>query len=186
MTSNFHRELKKNNRYLVQIQRSNYMSDVFGFVVGASDGLILIHSFNSEVFCLDGYDAVRQSDIRGYCFFDDPRYWRFRALRRLKIRPTTPASICLASVRELLESVAAFYPLLSVHRETPRRRTTYVGPVISMAERSFTVEDADYYGQWTGPRRMSYSDVTRICFDGGYLNATAMIAQKLRKHRLKA
>ena len=183
VASTFQRDLKKKIRHLVQIRRPAGMPTVFGFVVGSSDGWVLLHSFNSEVFCLDGYDVIRQSDIRSYCFFDDPRYWRFRALRRLKIRPIPPRDICLASLPELLSSIVARYPLLSVHREVTHRCTTYVGPIVSMAERSFIIEDADYYGRWTGPHRVRYSDVTRVCFDGGYLNASAMTAQRLRRHR---
>ena len=183
MASTFQRDLKKQNRHLVQIHRPSGMATVFGFVVGSSDELVLLHSFNSEAFCLDGYDVIRQCDIRSFCFFDNPRYWRHRALHRLKIRPLPPHDIHLLSVQELLSSVTARYPLLSAHRETPHRRTTYVGPVVSMAERSFTIEDADYFGQWTGPRRLRYADVTRVCFDGGYLRASAMTAHRLRKLR---
>jgi hypothetical protein len=183
VASAFQRDLRKLGRHLVQIHRPPGMPTVFGFVVDSSDELVLLHSFNSEVFCLNGYDVIRQCDIRSFCFFDDPRYWRFRAQRRLKIRPIPPRDIRLRSMQELLSSVAARYPLLSAHRERPHRRTTYVGPVFSMAERSFTMEDADYFGQWTGPRRLRYADVTRVCFDGGYLRASAMTAQRFRRHR---
>jgi hypothetical protein len=183
MASIFQRDLKKLSRHLVQIHRPSDMPTVFGFVVGSNDELVLLHSFNSEVFCLNGYDVIRQCDIRTFCFFDDPRYWRYRAIRRLKIRPISPGDISLASVQDLLWSVSARYPLLSAHRETPRRRTTYVGPVVRMADRSFTVEDSGYFGQSTGPRRLRYADVTRVCFDGGFLRASAMTAQRFRRRR---
>jgi hypothetical protein len=183
MTSAFQRDLKKLNRHLVQIDRPAGMSSVFGFVVGSSDALVLLHCFNSEAFCLDGYDVIRQCDVRSFCFFDNPRYWRYRAMRRLKIRPKPLRGISVASVQEVLSSVSERYPILSAHRETPRRCTTYVGPVVSMAERSFTIEDADYFGQWTGARRLRYADVTRVCFDGGFLRASAMTAQKVGRHR---
>ena len=90
MASTFQRDLKKLSRHLVQIHRPQGMPTVFGFVVDSSDELVLLHHFNSEVFCLDGDDAIRHCDIRSFCFFDDPRYWRYRALRRLKIRPIPP------------------------------------------------------------------------------------------------
>ena len=54
MPSTFQRDLKKLSRHLVQIHRPSGMPTVFGFVVGSSDELVLLHSFNSEVFCLDG------------------------------------------------------------------------------------------------------------------------------------
>jgi len=175
------RDLKKKQRHMVQLIRSAVgMSNVFGFVVDATDDLVLVHFFDSEAFCLTGYDVLRQRDIRSYCFFDDPRYWRSRAVRRLKIRPTAPAGISLASIPELLASVAKRYPVLSVHHERRHRRTTYVGPIVSMGERSFTIEDANCYGEWTGPRRMRYDDITKICFDGGYLRAQAMTSQRIR------
>jgi hypothetical protein len=169
---------------MVQLIRGTVgMSDVFGFVVDANDDLVLVHFFDSEAFCLTGYDVLRQRDIRSYCFFDDPRYWRFRALRRLKIRPRAPMGISLASIPEMLASVAKRYPLLSVHNESRDRHVTYVGPLVSMEKRTFTIEDANYYGEWTGPRRMRYENVTRVCFDGGYLRASAMTAQKIRRHK---
>lgn len=184
MLTSLQRDLKKKQRHMVQLIRSAVgMSNVFGFVMDATGDLVLVHFFDSEAFCLTGYDVLRQRDIRSYCFFDDPRYWRFRAVRRLKIRPTAPVGISLASISELIASVAKRYPLLSVHHERRDRCTTYVGPIVSMGDRSFTVEDANYYGEWTGARRMRYDDVTRVCFDGGYLRASAMTAQKLRRRK---
>ena len=183
MSSAFQRELKKLSRHLVLIHRPAGMSSLFGFVVGSTDALVLLHSFDSEVFCLNGYDVIRQCDIHSYCFFDDPRYWRHQAIRRLKIRPALPIGISLSSIQQLLSSVAARYPLLSVHRETPLRTTTFVGPVMSMAEHTFTIEDSDYFGRWTGPRRLRYADVTLVCFEGGFLQASAMTARKIRGHK---
>ena len=165
---------------MVQLIRSAVgMPSVFGFVMDATDDLVLVHFFDSEAFCLTGYDVLRQHDIRSYCFFDDPRYWRFRALRRLKIRPTAPVGISLLSIPELLCSISERYPLLSVHHERRDRRNTYVGRIASMGERSFTIADTNCYGEWTGPRRMRYENVTRVCFDGGYLRASAMTAQRV-------
>ncbi len=183
MSSAFQRDLKKLSRHLVMIHRPAGMFSLFGFVVASTDALVLLHGFDSEAFCLNGYDVIRQCDIHSYCFFDDPRYWRHQAIRRLKIRPALPSGIFLTSIQQLLSSVAARYPLLSVHRETPRRTTSFVGPVMSMAERTFTVEDSDYFGRWTGARRLRYADITRVCFEGGYLQASAMTAQKIRGHK---
>jgi len=184
MPTSLQRDLKKKQRHMVQLIRSAVgMSNVYGFVVDANDDLLLVHFFDSEAFCLTGYEVLRQRDIRSYCFFDDPRYWRFRALRRLKIRPTAPVGISLASIQELLASVTKRYPLLSVHHESRDRHVTYVGPIISMGKRTFTIEDANYYGEWTGPRRTRYEDVTRVCFDSGYLRASALAAHKTPRHK---
>ena len=179
MTTMFQRDLKKKQRHLVQLIRPGWMSDVFGFVVDANASLVLVHSFKNDAFCLSGYEVVRQRDIRAYCFFDDPRYWRFRALRKLKIRPTAPIGISIASIPALLASVGSRFPLLSVHHETRRKEVTYIGPIVSLGKRIFTIEDADYYGEWTGPRRMRYEDVTTVIFDDGYLKASAMTSKRI-------
>ena len=168
------------------VRRAVGMSDVFGFILEATDDLVLLHCFDSEAFCLNGYDILRQQDIRSYCFFDDPRYWRYRAIRQLKIRPTAPVvGISLSTIPDLLNSVSEHYPILSVHQERRSRVTTYVGRIVSMSERRFAIVDTNYYGQWTRPRQMRYQDVTRVCFDGGYLRAAAMTTQKSTPHQLQ-
>ncbi len=93
MTSPFKRDLRKKRRHLVQLIR-HPLRELFGFVVDSSDSLVLVHHFDSEAFHLNGYHVIRHEDIRSYCFFDDPRYWRVRAISQLKIRPVLPLYIC--------------------------------------------------------------------------------------------
>jgi len=47
-----------------------------------------------------------------------------------------------------------------------------------MMEKTFTIEDLNSNGEWSGPRRMKFSDVTRIDFGGGYEEALAVTAPK--------
>jgi hypothetical protein len=179
-------DFKKKQRHMVQLVRSAAgMSDVFGFILEATNELVLIHYFDSEAFCLNGYDILRQQDIRSYCFFDDPRYWRFRAIRRMKIRPIAPVGISLSTIPNLLESVSSRYPILSVHHERPNRVTTYVGRIVNMGKRRFAIADTNFFGQWTRPHQMRYEDVTRVCFDGGYLRASAMTTPKSLQGNLR-
>ena len=183
MSTSFKSDLKKKQKHLVGFNRKAGMSDVFGFVMDANNEFVLVHSFNSTAFCLSGYEVFRSQDIDKYCFFDNARYWRFRALRRLRIRPTAPIGISLASTPELLASVSKHYPLLSVHHETRDRHVEYVGPIVSLGKRIFTIEDANYYGEWTGPRRMRYEDVTSVIFDDGYLRASAMTSPRVPRQK---
>lgn len=181
----FLRDLKVKQRYLVSLNRRRIQgSTFFGFVVDYSDMLVLLHSFNSTAFCLTGYEVVRQKDIDSYCFFDDPRYWRVRAMRRLKIKPVKPSGISLCSIRDLLASLTGKYPLIGVGSERAVGKSVeFVGPIVSMAERTFKIEDSDYFGRWTGPHRMKYDEVTNVCFDDGYLRASALTHAKWkRKH----
>lgn len=65
MPTSLQRDLKKKQLYLVQLTRASVgMHNVFGFVVDATEDLVLVHFFDSEAFCLTGYDVLRQRDIR--------------------------------------------------------------------------------------------------------------------------
>ena len=45
-----------------------------------------------------------------------------------------------------------------------------------MTQRTFTIEDLDSHGEWSGPRRMKFSDVTMVDFGDGYAGALAATA----------
>jgi hypothetical protein len=58
---------------------------------------------------------------------------------------------------------------------------TDIGPLISMTKATFTIDDLDSNAEWTGPRRLKFSDVTRVDFGGGYEHALAVTAPKRPK-----
>jgi hypothetical protein len=152
-----------------------------GFVVDSSEDLVLFHVLGTDTFRLNGYTALRIEDVRGFRDFDRDEFWQNRAARHYKLAPVRPAGILLTSVPELLKSISKRYPFITIHPERTRPRVFYIGPLLSMTETTFTIDDLDSNAKWTGPRRLKFSDVTRVDFAGGYEEALAITAPKRRK-----
>jgi hypothetical protein len=81
----------------------------------------------------------------------------------------------------LLKSVTEHYPLTTLHPERTRPDVCFIGQLVSMTARTFTIEDLDSNVEWSGPRRMKFSDVTRVDFGDGYAGALAVTAPKTVK-----
>jgi hypothetical protein len=168
---------------LIEVKRR--LKDVYttiGFVVDFSDSLVLFHVLDTNMFQLNGYAAVREQDISHYRVLSKSEYWQCRAIKHFGLRPVRPDGILVASLPDLLKSVAKHYPLIVIHPERKKPDVCYIGPLISMTERTCTIEDLDCNAEWTGPRRIRLEDVTRVEFDGGYENALAATAPKRPKN----
>jgi len=166
-------------RHLCEVKRRiKDVGTTMGFIVGSSDSLVLIHTLGSDTFRFNGYTVLRDDDIRGLRFFTKAAYWQFRAVRHFRLKPTPPAGISVASWPELLKSIAQHYPLMSFHPEKTKPDVCYIGPLLSITERTVTIDDLNSNGEWSGPRRIRLSDVTRVDFGGGYEEALAATAPK--------
>lgn len=173
-------------RHLIEVRsRIKGVGRTAGFVVDFSDELILFHVVERDTFRLNGYRVIRNDDIKDYRLFDSSDFWQWRAVRHFKLAPVRPDGISVVSVRELLSSVARRYPLACFHPEKRNPDVCYIGPVISMTAKTFTIDDLDCNAEWTGPRRLKFEDVTRIEFGGGYEEALAVTAPKRRPEPAK-
>jgi hypothetical protein len=47
-----------------------------------------------------------------------------------------------------------------------------------MAKAAVTIDDLDCNAEWSGPRQLKFSDITRVDFGGGYEKALAATAPK--------
>lgn len=171
-------------RHLFEVKRDiKGVSSILGFVVDFSDSLILFHELEKDAFRLNGYTVVREQDVSEYRFFAKPEYWQFRAVKHFRQKPIRPAGICVTSLPELLTSVTKHFPLIMFHPERKKPDVCYLGPLLSMTDRTFTIEDLNRYAEWTGPRRMKFSDITRVDFGGGYVTALAVTAPKRPRNK---
>ena len=154
-----------------------------GFVVGSSDDLILFHVLGTDTFRLNGYSAIRTDDVRDYRDFNKNDYWQNRVARHFKISPVRPAGISLTSIPELLASISKRYPLVTIHPERTKPGICYIGTLLFMNKATFTIDDLDSDAEWSGTRRLKFSDVTRVDFGGGYEQALALTAPKRPKRK---
>ena len=185
MSASLHSILKESKPgHLCQVKRRiKNVGSTTGFVVDFSHSLILFHTLDMDTFRLNGYTVLRGEDISQYRFFTKPEYWQLRAVRHFRLSPIRPAGISVSSFPELLTSVAGHYPLITCHPEKKKPDVCYIGTLVSMTEHTFTIEDLDSNGEWSGARRMKFSDVTKIDFGGGYEEALAATALKRAKTR---
>ena len=156
-----------------------------GFVVGVSDSLILIHEVNGDTFSLNGYSVVRCEDVKDYRVFDKREYWQNRAIRRLKIAPVALPEISLASVPALLASIDERFSLTAFHPEQKRPDICYIGRLLTMTDKTVTIDDLDSNAEWSGPRRIKLNDITRIDFGSAYEEALAVVAPKRPRRKTK-
>lgn len=154
-----------------------------GFIVGFSDDLIILNVLDIDTFRLNGYTAIRTEDLKDYRDFNKDKFWQNRAARLLKLSPVRPAGISLTSIPELLASIAKRYSLITIHPERTKPGVCYIGPLLAITDLTFTIDDLDCNAEWTGPRRLKFSEVTRVDFGGGYEEALALTAPKRRKRK---
>lgn len=170
---------RHSGRHLFEVRsRIKGSGRTMGFVVGFSENLILFHVVNMDDFRLNGYNVIRIDDVKEYRAFDKSEFWQSRAVRRLRLKPVRPIGISLSSFPELLESITKRYPLITLHLEKTKPKLCYIGPLLSMAKATFTIDDLDSNAEWSGPRRFKFKDITRVDFGGGYEKALAATAPK--------
>ena len=183
MRDSFQMILKKSRmKHLFETKRCFESSGkIGGFIVDFSDALVLLHNLNVDTFALNGYTVIRVDDITRYRIFSRQTYWRARAAAHFGLEPKRPVGITLESLPKLLTSINERYPLITFHREEKNPDVCYIGPVLSMTERTVTIDDLNASCEWTGSRRLKFDDITRIDFGGGYEEALAVTASKRRK-----
>ena len=159
------------------------MCRIVGFIVDASDSLVLFHQLDGDCFQLINHTVIRDKDIKAYRFFDKPKYWQYRAAKKFRLKPKRPAGVSVESLPALLKSINKRYPLLTIHPEKKKPDVCYIGPLLSMTEQTFTIDDLNCNAEWTGPRRMKWKDVTMVDFGGGYDRALAATAPKRPKRK---
>jgi len=185
MSSSWRSILKRHHgKHLFEVRSAiKGAGNTVGFVVGFSDDLLLFHVLDTDTFRLNGYSAIRTADMKDYRDFNKDNFWQNRAARHFKLSPVRPAGISLTSVPELLATISERYLLITIHPERSKPGICYIGPLLSMTEATFTIDDLDCNAEWTGPRRFKFSDVTRVDFGGRYQEALAVTAPKRPKRK---
>lgn len=170
---------KHRMKHLFQVKRrKKNLGRISGYVVDVSESLILLQRFDWDTFQLNGYSVICSDDIASYRFFDKKKYWQFRAIQHLKLKPKAPAGISASSLPVLLKSAAKIFPLLTIHRDKINNEVCYIGKLTAVSHKTFTIEDLNCNAEWTGSRQFRFADVTMVDFGGGYENALAATAPK--------
>jgi hypothetical protein len=148
-----------------------------GFVLDYSDTLTLLNVLDSD-FYLNGFTIFRNSDVTSYRTYDDKDYFLNRALRLKSIKPKRKPRVDLTNWKTLLLSAQKLFPLITIHQEAISNEVCYIGKLISMTEKTFTLYDINAGAEWERPYRRRLSDLTKVDFGGGYEDALWRVAKE--------
>jgi len=164
-------------KHLVEFKRgSKGMCKAAGFVAAFSDRLILLHRLDWDTFRLNGYEVIMADDVSHHRVFDSPKYWQYRAAKLFRHAPKSPKGFLLGSLQDFLKSNLKKNRLVTLHVENTKPDVCYIGPVVSVTEKTVSIEDLNCNAEWSGLRRLRLMDVTKIDFGGGYEEALAKTA----------
>ncbi|HMV48975.1 MAG TPA: hypothetical protein PLD20_28585 [Blastocatellia bacterium] len=148
-----------------------------GFVLDYSDSLTLLNVLDDN-FYLNGFTVIRNSDIAGYRAYDKDDYFLNMALRLKAIKPMRKPKIDLDNWATVLRTVQERFPLLTIHREAISSNVCYVGKLVSITEKTFTLYDIDPDANWDRPHLRKLADLTKVDFGGGYEDALWRVAKE--------
>ena len=158
-----------------RLKIDNY--DLRGFVLDYSDDLTLLNVLDNN-FYLNGFTVVRNSDITRYRAYDKDDYFLNMALRLKSIKPARKPKIDLANWAAVLLSAQKLFPLLTIHREAISNKVCYIGKLVTVTEKTFTLYQIDSDANWGRAQRRKFTDLTKIDFGGGYEDALWRVAKE--------
>jgi hypothetical protein len=126
---------------------------------------------------LDGFDALRLSDVASIDLRFPRRSFYLRGLRQKRVTIPALPPLGLASVRQMLETAQRWFSLLTIDREGVNPGACEIGRILRFGNRTYTMKLMTPGADWDGklePYR--YSDVTRVGLGGQYEETLASVA----------
>lgn len=148
-----------------------------GFVLDYSDSLTLLNLLNHD-FYLNGFTVIRNNDITKTRTYDKDDYFLNMALRLKSIKPARKPKIDLTDWASVLQTAQKRFPLITIHREAISNKVCYIGKLISVTEKTFSLYDIDPDANWDRPYRRKLADLTKVDFGGGYEDALWRVAKE--------
>jgi hypothetical protein len=179
------------SQYLVEFSRKPLDEyKLYGFVLACSNELTLLNVFDDATYTLNGYSVIRNDDVSLYAVYDRPAYFPSRVLKLKGIKPQPQPDISVSSFPDLLTSINKRYPLFTIHREAINDDVCFIGRLVKMTPKTFTLLEIDNCAEWDGQHRYRFEDITKVDFGGGYEAALALIAdedagKKQRRRNIK-
>jgi hypothetical protein len=153
-----------------------------GFALTWNEALTLLQVFDFNLMACNGYTVILNRDVSRWKYLDEPDSFAARALKLKNIKPTSLPQVSIVSFQELVSSVCADYPLVTIHRERISDEVCYIGYPIAMTAKTFTLREIAPDATWDAKsHRIRFADVTKIDFGGGYETALAAVARIPRR-----
>ncbi len=68
--------------------------------------------------------------------------------------------------------------MIAIHQEAISNKVCYIGKVVSVTEKTFTLYDIDSGAEWERPYQRRLSDLTKVDFGGNYEDALWRVAKE--------
>jgi len=144
-------------------------------VVDVGDELVLVHVVDPAIV-LDGFQALRIRDLTDVNPTFATADFVVHALRLRRQRPRCPPGIRLSSLRSLIESAGARFPLIALHQERDDNDSCWIGRLVEIDDLRVTIDYLTPTAKWEGQERYALRSLTKIEFGGRYEDALASVA----------
>ncbi len=141
-------------------------NSLYGYVLKVSDQLTLIAE--EDDFILDGYKAIRNSDI-DFCKPTSSTRYCTQIMKKegIIINPNVALQIDLTNWATLLAGLKGQDEFVIVEDEI--QENFLIGPIRRVNKKSITIDYFDGTGKWCEPRSIAYSDITSVSFASRYI-----------------
>ena len=160
----------------VRVYREDFEEGhVDGFLVGLGREWFALHVVSSSVH-LDGFSCMRYADVTE--LHAPPPFGGLtdKVLVKRGEQVAGELSMKLDSVQALLESVPRKHRLVTVYLEEIDPDVCYVGEVLGFEDGNLVLRYINPAGVWSDDLdHYSLTDLTRVDFGGGYLEALEMV-----------
>jgi hypothetical protein len=150
--------------------------DVGGYVLAVGTEWVLVALLQDVA--LNGFVALRLNDVTGVKRGYAPKFYR-RALELHGEWPPValPGDIMLDGIRELVESAAGTYPLVTIHIEREDPGVCFIGAPVKFSRRRLHLLEVTAKAKWrASTSKWDLTAITRVDFDGRYERALLEVA----------
>ena len=149
---------------------------LYGFVVGTGEWLLL-HVLDPGMWIPNGYVAVRSRDV-DVAEPSERGSFPAEVVKLKRLRPKRPR-VSVANTEDLLRSVAAATPLLSIERENDDRGVAWIGRPVVLEGREAVFKLIDTNGRWMpGTMTIKLGSITRVDFGGEYESLLNQLSER--------
>jgi hypothetical protein len=143
-----------------------------GYIAGAGPEFFALELIDKGIR-FDGYNCLRYADV-SECPMLEPGHVAFldKALTARGLARSQTFEVDLSSLRNLIRTAAASFPLLTIHTEASDPHACYIGKVASVTDLHLDLRKIDPDAVWCDkPDRWTLREITRVDFGGAYEEA---------------
>ena len=156
---------------IYECKRIRISSEIIrGMIVSETPQFLMLNKI-VDGFFFDGYTIIRKCDISDYRFYDREDFIEKQIQHAIGLKASPPKiMISLTSMKEIISSLNDNDKLFSIEKEYSYRNVLWLIKVQKISSLSFLADELNSNGEWESHCRHYFSSITKIEFDGRYIN----------------